>query len=496
MTTTENQGTRKIKGERSLVEALAEYPGELVKTDSPNFVCSVLPSHWRCNKTLPVAFKVVSLGDIPDGVIVSIAAGNDENFVAELRNATAVMKNQVARFNDLRFVGRSGRGKTFSLTITVKTEPPQVATYCRAIKVTVDGPREPRRHRTRSDERDPNHPFDQFFPDRISDIGLDGFRSRMRDPTFPPFAELHPNPLQPNKLTPDGTSAFSPLAEFFTDPNQMRPPSSWGFHGFPGFIGSSLSPHPQPDVSVSFAALPLQPTALQPPKPQTVNLQNTTSNMPVLPHVYPDARFQSMPGQFQFRSTTGASTTGTPALSTSSNYNSMSLGPMDPSHGMMSNACQQIGANPMNNGMMNGQFMNGINTTVQNGVNNNLTYRSQPYMPQGNKGNMPQTTYQGSGVGPVNGLTAMSFPMTRSPVLPMMSQSPMCAPQMAQGLNSFTGFPTPPRSDDQGMVGMKQEPPEGVNHQGLELDHNHNGGTDVLSERNGRTTPKGVWRPY
>lgn len=38
-------------------------------------------------------------------------AGNDENFCAELRNATAVMKNQVAKFNDLRFVGRSGRGK-------------------------------------------------------------------------------------------------------------------------------------------------------------------------------------------------------------------------------------------------------------------------------------------------------------------------------------------------------------------------------------------------
>lgn len=110
-TATESTGPRKIRGERSLIEALAEYPGELVKTDSPNFVCSVLPSHWRCNKTLPVAFKVVALGDIPDGVVVSIAAGNDENFSAELRNATAVMKNQVARFNDLRFVGRSGRGK-------------------------------------------------------------------------------------------------------------------------------------------------------------------------------------------------------------------------------------------------------------------------------------------------------------------------------------------------------------------------------------------------
>lgn len=35
-------------------------------------------------------------------------------------------------------------GKSFTLTITVSTTPPQVATYTKAIKVTVDGPREPR----------------------------------------------------------------------------------------------------------------------------------------------------------------------------------------------------------------------------------------------------------------------------------------------------------------------------------------------------------------
>lgn len=35
-------------------------------------------------------------------------------------------------------------GKSFTLTITVSTQPPQVATYNKAIKVTVDGPREPR----------------------------------------------------------------------------------------------------------------------------------------------------------------------------------------------------------------------------------------------------------------------------------------------------------------------------------------------------------------
>ena len=41
---------------------------------------------------------------------MSLLAGNDENYCAELRNSTAVMKDRVARFNDLRFVGRSGRG--------------------------------------------------------------------------------------------------------------------------------------------------------------------------------------------------------------------------------------------------------------------------------------------------------------------------------------------------------------------------------------------------
>lgn len=74
-------------------------------------VCTTLPTHWRSNKTLPIAFKVLALGEVMDGTIVTIRAGNDENFCGELRNCTAVMKNQVAKFNDLRFVGRSGRGE-------------------------------------------------------------------------------------------------------------------------------------------------------------------------------------------------------------------------------------------------------------------------------------------------------------------------------------------------------------------------------------------------
>lgn len=103
--------TSDIFTERALNDYLSEHPGELVRTGSPLFVCTVLPPHWRSNKTLPVAFKVVALGDIGDGTVVTVKAGNDENYCAELRNCTAVMKNQVAKFNDLRFVGRSGRGK-------------------------------------------------------------------------------------------------------------------------------------------------------------------------------------------------------------------------------------------------------------------------------------------------------------------------------------------------------------------------------------------------
>lgn len=53
-------------------------------------------------------------------------------------------------------------GKSFSLTICISTSPAQVTTYMKAIKVTVDGPREPRskmRHQT-------FHPF-AFGPQRF-----------------------------------------------------------------------------------------------------------------------------------------------------------------------------------------------------------------------------------------------------------------------------------------------------------------------------------------
>ncbi|XP_054604394.1 runt-related transcription factor 2b isoform X2 [Nothobranchius furzeri] len=210
---------------RSMAEIIADHPAELVRTDSPNFLCSVLPSHWRCNKTLPVAFKVVALGDIPDGTVVTVMAGNDENYSAELRNASGVMKNQVARFNDLRFVGRSGRGKSFTLTITVFTNPPQVATYHRAIKVTVDGPREPRRHRQKLE--DP--PKAGLFSDRLSELE----RMRVTVPTQSPRPTLN---TAANSFNPRGQTQI-------TDPRQSQSSPSWSYEQtYPSYLSPMASP--------------------------------------------------------------------------------------------------------------------------------------------------------------------------------------------------------------------------------------------------------------
>lgn len=140
-----------------LLKMLEEFHNQnLVQTGSPMIFCSALPSHWRSNKSLPCPFKVIALdSDIPDGTEVIVSAGNDGNWENDkanhLKNNTSHLKDGVAEFNDMRFVGRSGRGKSFTVTITIRASitameviPDQVATYNKAIRVTVDGPREPR----------------------------------------------------------------------------------------------------------------------------------------------------------------------------------------------------------------------------------------------------------------------------------------------------------------------------------------------------------------
>jgi len=266
--------------EKSVLDVLAENSGQLVKTESPNLVCSVLPAHWRCNKTLPIAFKVIALGDVPDGAKVSLLAGNDENYCAELRNATAVMKNQIARFNDLRFVGRSGRGKMLCLTITVGTHPPQVATYSRAIKVTVDGPREPRRHR-RMETPPESSAFEQYARE-IQEMR----RGPQSDISSQPRILTPPEPLVLGSSQSDISLHYGPGAGWpyspyerpaYKDPQSTQqlshlqqvdrsvlPGSS---HAFPtnSYTGTRVKPEHDIHTITQFPSRDLYPSPLYPP---------------------------------------------------------------------------------------------------------------------------------------------------------------------------------------------------------------------------------------
>uniref|UniRef100_A0A1B0ALZ6 Runt domain-containing protein n=1 Tax=Glossina palpalis gambiensis TaxID=67801 RepID=A0A1B0ALZ6_9MUSC len=250
----------------SFREMLQEYHGELVQTGAPSILCSALPSHWRSNKSLPHAFKVIALDDVPDGAMVTVKAGNDENPCGELRSCSAPMKHQVAKFNDLRFVGRSGRGKSFNLTITIchpnYPYPLQVASYTKAIKVTVDGPREPRSKQSYGYP----HPGG-FNPFMLNPAWLDaaymtyGYADYFRHQAAAAVSH-HPalaksSPPLPSGQTVVPTPATAGAAIEYHHPSQITPPPT-GATTIPA-VNSLPSP---PGSTYSIPQFPFNPVAV------------------------------------------------------------------------------------------------------------------------------------------------------------------------------------------------------------------------------------------
>ncbi|KAK5641391.1 hypothetical protein RI129_009938 [Pyrocoelia pectoralis] len=284
----------------NMQESLQEYHGELVQTGSPTVLCSALPNHWRSNKSLPIAFKVVALDDIQDGTVVTLRAGNDENYCAELRNCTAVMKNQVAKFNDLRFVGRSGRGKSFSLSIMISSSPFQVATYNKAIKVTVDGPREPR---TKSSFQYgygiPGLPG-AFNPFLLNPGWLDAaymtyawpdyFRTR---PNFQQQTNLHPGLIKANSPQLPPTNLQTP-GDFYI-PHGATPPGGFpsGYHPSSALL-SQLPNENLPKVPPfeNFHIRTLPPSPLE---QLSIKLSPTSTNRTVSPQMNRIKNIQGSP---------------------------------------------------------------------------------------------------------------------------------------------------------------------------------------------------------
>ncbi|PIC50077.1 hypothetical protein B9Z55_001124 [Caenorhabditis nigoni] len=103
---------------RSFLEQQPAPAKTLEKSSSPNILYTALPKHWRSNKSFQEPFYVVLLTPVPDNTEVSIWAGNDEKPCEEVRNEKAKVHRQVAKFNDLRFVGRSGRVNNFLISFT------------------------------------------------------------------------------------------------------------------------------------------------------------------------------------------------------------------------------------------------------------------------------------------------------------------------------------------------------------------------------------------
>jgi len=140
----QNKITKKSSSTNTIKrEAIMSSPAELLLARTKNtfidlnpyFQCSSLPrwvkknfcfckriwiivhSHWRKNKSLRFVLRTKNQIEIKTNTRVVILAGNDYNPCASLKNNISWFRGNQAEFNDLRFLGASGRGldqkKTF-----------------------------------------------------------------------------------------------------------------------------------------------------------------------------------------------------------------------------------------------------------------------------------------------------------------------------------------------------------------------------------------------
>ncbi|KAJ0009493.1 hypothetical protein NQD34_001195 [Periophthalmus magnuspinnatus] len=287
-------------------QVISDHSGELVKTDSPNFLCSVLPTHWRCNKTLPIAFKVIALGDIPDGTLVTVMAGKRRKLLCRTQE---------------RYGGHQGTSKSFTLTITVFTNPPQVATYQRAIKITVDGPREPRRHRQKLDEVKPGS---LAFSERLTELEqLRRSSMRVTPPHHHHHHHHHPHQQTANSRQTaaalNAASFSSPThSQITADSRQMQSSPSWSYDQSYPYLGQITTPtvHSANPLSPGRSSLELSSrltgpelTAFSDPR---MTIERPFSSLPSLP----DSRFSDPRVHYP---PTAAAFTYSPAHNTVSN---------------------------------------------------------------------------------------------------------------------------------------------------------------------------------
>lgn len=113
-------------------------------TENKNIYVDKLPEFSRANKYIGEYNVYVGNNEVPDGTQCTIFAFSIKTGPGELRNNVSFVRDGIVKFEDLRFVGKSGRGTRFDVYFRFETNPEVVVSYKYAIKVTVDGPRPPR----------------------------------------------------------------------------------------------------------------------------------------------------------------------------------------------------------------------------------------------------------------------------------------------------------------------------------------------------------------
>uniref|UniRef100_A0AC35UC21 Runt domain-containing protein n=1 Tax=Rhabditophanes sp. KR3021 TaxID=114890 RepID=A0AC35UC21_9BILA len=231
---------------RNAEESMRRINGTCVlrRTECPDIFCSVLPTHWRSNKSLPTPFVVLSVYPIADGTKVTVSAGNEENSCADLKNFTAEFNGQLARFSDLRFVGKSGRGKNFNITITIQTTPTIVAIVSKVIKVTVDGPRDSRNmkiHNIKESNRKRSIPMPDNNSMYMKKACLDNYMTSQ----MPPFT----------MPTPSNAEIIAPSMQFINGTQ----PSINPLHAMMSSISSQACPVFPPFQPPPFSQMPMNP---------------------------------------------------------------------------------------------------------------------------------------------------------------------------------------------------------------------------------------------
>ena len=87
---------------------------ELKSTEDPSVFVTGLPKFSRANKFIGNYYVYVAHNKIPDGTLVIIKAYSEKTGWGQMKNNTSVLRNGVAFFEDMRFVGKSGRSMSSS----------------------------------------------------------------------------------------------------------------------------------------------------------------------------------------------------------------------------------------------------------------------------------------------------------------------------------------------------------------------------------------------